>query len=149
MGLLSNAQYEQIWLLSGATDEYPPLLMGIYDSLPDLSRPDNLLYDSSLTHIETNEGTYNLHKFEIAKMEGLDLPNAWLVLGYHNNPVSNFPLYGYITDTTAQEQMLFGRPRSITFASSAEWTSGPVPQSLGGSAWAVESIALTPGLRLV
>ena len=149
LGLVLDAQYEQVWLLSGATDEYPPFLCGVYDSVPDGSRPDVRLYDSGLSHYETDEGTYNLHKFEVEKFDGLDVFNAWFVIGFHNNDVASFPLYGFTTDITAQEQMLFGRPRSITFASSADWTAGAVPETLTGQAWAVESIALTPGIRFV
>ena len=149
LGLLMNANYEEIWLLSGQTDEYPPLLMGIYDSIPQQNRPGIRIYSSGLTHYETDEGSYNIHKFQIDKMDNINLPDAWLVLGFHNQEVQNFILYSHGIITIPQEQQLFRTGQSFYFTSTQDWTSGEVPESLEDNTWGRSPISLIPGLVLV
>ena len=149
LGLLLNANYGEIWILSGQTEDYPPFLMGIYDSVPGENRPGARLHSSGLTHYETDEGSYNLHKFRIDPLENLSVPNAWLVMGYHNNPVANFILYAHSIITISQEHQLIRTGQSFYYQSTAEWTAGEVPESLDDSVWARSPIALVPGLVLI
>ena len=149
LGLLMNADYEEIWILSGPFDDYPPLLMGIYDSVPQQNRPGVRLYSSGLTHYETDEGSYNLHKFQIDKMDNINVPNAWLVLGFHNNPTPAFVLYSHSVITISQEHQLIRTGQSFLFTSTQDWTAGEVPESLDDVTWGRSPIGLVPGLVLV
>ena len=148
LGLLIDANYDQIWILSGAIDDYPNMLMGIYDNVIDEDRPGTRLYESGLTHVETIEGTYNLHMFNINPLDNLILPESWLVLGFHNQPVSAFVLYGHSIITVSQEQRLIRMGLSFAYQSTNDWTSGPVPESFDDTAWARTPIGLVPGIML-
>ena len=148
LGMLWNANWNQIWILSGRTDEYPNMLMGIYDSVEGEDRPGIRLHASGLTHIETDEGSFNLHKFTIDPIEGLELINAWLVLGFHNQETANFILYTHSVITIPQEQQIFRNPLSFYYPNTGAWSEGEVPESLVEGFGARTPINLVPGIVL-
>lgn len=146
MGLILQADWKQLDWLCGPIDEFPPLLMGIYDSIPDGSRPGVRVYSSGLTEIQVVEGIYNLVSWEIEQTENLDLVQAWAVFGFHNNPVAAMSLWTLQTLYGSNERPLQKRPSSFLFNSSADWTAGEVPEDLGSATWTQTTLGWIPGL---